>query len=108
MPPILCRQGEVITPRVEGIPAGLLEGTEYDEVRLETQPGDVILLYSDGVQDQPNPKGEEYENRLPHLLRKICHKPPREIVDAILADLDAFTEDGVAFDDQTIIAMKVL
>jgi len=108
VPPILCRQGEVISPRIEGIPAGLLEGTEYDEVCLETQPGDVLLLYSDGVQDQPNPKGEEYEPRLPHLLREICHKPPREIVDAILADLDAFTEDGSAFDDQTIIAMKVL
>lgn len=108
VPPILCRQGEIITPRIEGIPAGLLEGTEYDEVRLDTQPGDLILLYSDGVQDQPNPKGEEYEKRLPHLLRKICNKTPREIVDDILADLDAFTEDGAAFDDQTIIAMKVL
>jgi sigma-B regulation protein RsbU (phosphoserine phosphatase) len=108
VPPILCRQGELIAPRIEGIPAGLLEGTEYDEVTLETQPGDVILLYSDGVQDQPNPRGEPYEKRLPHLLRKLCHKAPCEIVDEILADLDAFTEDGSAFDDQTIIAMKVL
>lgn len=106
--PILCRKGEVISPRIEGIPAGLLEGTVYDEVRLQTEPGDVILLYSDGVQDQPNPKGEEYDKRLPHLLRKICHKPARQIVDEILADLDAFTGDGSAFDDQTVIALKVL
>lgn len=108
VPPILCRGGELITPRIEGIPAGLLEGIEYDEVVLETQPGDVILLYSDGVQDQPNPKGEEYESRLPKLLSTICGLSPREIVDGILADLDAFTDGGSAFDDQTIIAMKVL
>ncbi|MGA2598184.1 MAG: SpoIIE family protein phosphatase [Bryobacteraceae bacterium] len=109
IPPVICREGEIIKPHVEGIPAGLMEGSEYDEVTVETHPGDVILLYSDGIQDQPNPKGEEYgETRLPQTIRAVCHKSPREIVDGILADLDAFTEDGSAFDDQTIIAMKVL
>lgn len=109
IPPVVCREGEIIKPHVEGIPAGLLEGSEYDEVTVETHPGDVILLYSDGIQDQPNPKGDEYgEVRLPQVIRTICHKSAREIVDGILADLDAFTEDGSAFDDQTIIAMKVL
>ena len=34
--------------------------------------------------------------------------PAQQVVDEILADLDAFTEDGSAFDDQTIIALKVL
>lgn len=109
IPPIICRGAEIIKPHVEGIPAGLLEGSEYEELTIQTEPGDIILLYSDGIQDQPNPKGEEYgRSRLAHVLRKLCGKTPREIVDSILADVDAFTEGGGTFDDQTLIAMRVL
>src|SRR5581483_12227340 len=32
LPPIICRGGEIIRPHIEGIPAGLLDGTDYDEV----------------------------------------------------------------------------
>ena len=108
VPPILCRNGEIITPYVEGVPAGLLDGTEYDEVVIETQPGDVMVLYSDGIQDQPNPQKEEYGPRLPELLPEICHKSPREIVDEVLADLRTFMAGGTIFDDQTIVALRVV
>ncbi len=76
---------------------------------MQTQPGDLILLYSDGIQDQPNSKGDEYgPARLSHVLPKLCDKTPEELVDALLADLDEFTADTVRFDDQTVVAMKVL
>ena len=50
----------IIKPKVEGVPAGLLDDREYDEVIFDTKPGDVIVLHSDGITDQPNPKGVEY------------------------------------------------
>ncbi len=109
VPPLICRGGELIRPHIEGLPAGLLEGAEYDEVMVETQPGDLILLYSDGIQDQPNSKGDEYgPARLSRALPKICDRNPEELVDALLADLDEFTADTARFDDQTVVAMKVL
>jgi sigma-B regulation protein RsbU (phosphoserine phosphatase) len=109
IPPIICRGAEIIKPHVEGIPAGLLEGSEYDEVTINTQPGDVVLFFSDGIEDQPNPNGEEYgRTRLAHALQKICDKTSEQIADTILADLDAHAAGARAFDDQTIIAMKVL
>jgi len=109
IPPILCRAGEIIQPHAEGIPAGLLEGSEYDEVKLSTEPGDVILFFSDGIEDQPNPDGEEYGRaRLGQALRSVCDRNANAIADGLLAGLDAFTAGAPAFDDQTIVAIKVL
>ncbi|HEX5228316.1 MAG TPA: GAF domain-containing protein, partial [Bryobacteraceae bacterium] len=50
-PPIICRDGTIIRPKVEGVPAGLLDNREYDEVVFQTKPGDVIVLHSDGITD---------------------------------------------------------
>jgi sigma-B regulation protein RsbU (phosphoserine phosphatase) len=107
-PPLICRQGEIIKPKVEGVPAGLLDNREYDEVVFDAQPGDLIVLQSDGITDQPNPKGVEYgSGRLGRTLRKLCAKSPEAIATHILADLDAYKSDAATFDDQTLVVMKV-
>jgi sigma-B regulation protein RsbU (phosphoserine phosphatase) len=107
-PPLVCRNGEVIKLKVEGVPAGLLDHREYEEVPFLVQPGDVVLLYSDGVTDQLNPKEEEYgRQRLARTLRKACDCGPEAIADLVLEDLDEFTSGAPAFDDQTLIVMKV-
>lgn len=107
-PPLVCRKGEVIKLKVEGVPAGLLDNREYEEVVFSVQPGDVVLLYSDGVTDQLNPKEDEYgRQRLSKTLRKCCESSTEEIADHILADLDEFSAGAPAFDDQTLIVMKV-
>ena len=46
--------------RSKAFRSGLLEDREYDEVVFMTQPGDTIVLYSDGIEDQLNPANEEY------------------------------------------------
>ncbi len=107
-PPIICRAGEIIKPKVEGIPAGLLDDREYDEVIFDAQPGDVLLMHSDGITDQPNPKGEEYGGaRLGRKLQKLCMKSPDVMADAILADFDHYKSDAPTHDDQTLVVVKV-
>ena len=107
-PPLICREGAVMRPKVEGVPAGLLDNREYDEVVFDTKPGDVILLHSDGITDQPNPKGVEYGGaRLARKMEKLCMKSPEMMADQILADLDHFKADAPAFDDQTLVIIKV-
>ena len=51
---MICRKGEIIKPKVEGVPAGLLDDREYEEVIFEAEKDDLIVLYSDGVTDQLN------------------------------------------------------
>jgi phosphoserine phosphatase RsbU/P len=106
--PMICREGDIIKPIIEGVPAGLLEDREYQEITVQTNPGDVILLYSDGIQDQPNAQEEEYgRTRLSRVLKKGCGLDVEAIADLILQDFDEFTGDVPAFDDQTLIVIKV-
>lgn len=108
IPPMICRKGEIIKPKVEGVPIGLLDDREYDEVRFVTQPLDVILLYSDGIQDQLDDAEEEYgRGRLSRVLRKSCGLSAQGVADAVFADLDLFTGAARVYDDQTLVVMKV-
>jgi sigma-B regulation protein RsbU (phosphoserine phosphatase) len=108
LPPYLCRRGEVITPRPEGVPLGLLRDTEYEEQSVVLQPGDLIVLYSDGVTDQLNETGEEYSwGRLCRLVRKSWESSPEDVVRTIFEDVDEFTGGAPRYDDQTLIVMRV-
>jgi sigma-B regulation protein RsbU (phosphoserine phosphatase) len=108
IPPMICRAGQRIKVKIEGVPIGLLDEREYDEITVKTEPEDIVLLYSDGIQDQQNPAGEEYGNaRLFKALEANCRQSPKQIVDAIFADIDAWMAGGPMTDDQTMIALKV-
>jgi sigma-B regulation protein RsbU (phosphoserine phosphatase) len=107
-PPMICRGDAIINPKVEGVPAGLLDNREYDEVVFDALPGDLLVMHSDGITDQPNPKGVEYgRGRLSRKLRKLCGQPPETIATQILADLDAYQSDAPTHDDQTLVVLKV-
>lgn len=106
--PLVCRQGSILQPHAAGIPVGLLENVEYDETRFEAEPGDVVVLFSDGVQDQANPTGEEYgRRRLRRFLEANCGLPPQQIADGLLADIEEFRETQPVHDDQTVIVLRV-
>jgi sigma-B regulation protein RsbU (phosphoserine phosphatase) len=108
MPPLIWRDGLLHKPRVEGIPLGLLENREYEEVSFQAKPGDLVVLYSDGIEDQHNSLGEHYGRaRLLRLLQENSHRPPQEIVRHLFADLDRFAAGTETFDDQTLIVMRV-
>src|SRR5271157_3229899 len=106
LPPMICRGGEILKIRVEGVPLGLLDAREYEEVPFQAAPGDAIVLYSDGITDHMNAAGHDYgRGRLAQVVRAHCRKPAVELTAAIFDDLDKFST--TAFDDQTVFVMKV-
>ena len=108
MPPVICRGSEIIKPQVEGVPLGLLPNREYDNVVFQAQQGDLIVVYSDGITDQLNPAGADYgRRRLFDLLKKVCDGSPQSVIDALFADLDRFAASSPAFDDQTLLVLRV-
>ncbi len=107
-PPMICRGGQILEPRVEGVPLGLLDGITYEEVTFQTQPGDVLALFSDGITDQHNPREENYgTERIARALRNHFREQVEAIAETLLADLDRFADGRAIFDDQTLMLVKV-
>jgi len=106
LPPMICRGSEILKLRVEGVPVGLLESREYEEVTFQAQAGDAIVFYSDGITDHMNAAGVEYgRGRLAQVLRASCHRTADDMIAAIFKELDHWST--TPFDDQTVFVMKV-
>jgi phosphoserine phosphatase RsbU/P len=107
-PPLVLRRGEIIKPVVEGVPIGLLEDREYDEVALPLEAGDTVLFYSDGVEDQLDAAGKDYtQERVRQLLIQHAPAAPQAIADAFFAALDEFRGATPITDDQTLVVVRV-
>ena len=107
LPPVLCRGNEIIGSQAAGVPIGLLEDQEYEELAISARPGDVVLLYSDGVEDQLSGEEEYGRDRLETVLKKTCAASAQKIADAIVDDIDVFRGATPLTDDQTVIVLKV-
>jgi phosphoserine phosphatase RsbU/P len=107
-PPMILRNGEIIKPKAEGVPIGLLEDRQYEEIEFMAEIGDTILFFSDGVEDQLNAREEDYSRlRVIRMLKKHGAESPATFAKAIFADLDAFREGTPITDDQSIVVMRV-
>ncbi|HLK49131.1 MAG TPA: GAF domain-containing SpoIIE family protein phosphatase [Bryobacteraceae bacterium] len=106
LPPMICRGNEILKIRVEGVPLGLLPSREYEEMSFQAMPGDLLVLYSDGITDHLSPAGVEYgRGRLAQVVRGHCAESAAGVVAEIFKDVDRFAK--TAFDDQTVMVMKV-
>jgi len=106
LPPMICRGSDILKIRAEGVPIGLLDSREYEEVVFQAQAGDLVVLFSDGITDHMNAEGREFgRGRLAQVLRAHCGSPAGEVVAAVFDELDKFSSSP--FDDQTVFAFKV-
>lgn len=106
-PPLMLRGGEVDRLAAEGLPLGMFCQQAYTTGRRETAPGDLILLFSDGVTDTTNPEGEMFgEDRLATVLQHQVGQPAKVLVRAVLEALESFRSGAKIVDDVTIMAIR--
>ncbi|HKT11286.1 MAG TPA: SpoIIE family protein phosphatase [Terriglobia bacterium] len=106
--PILIRDGRSRQIQVEGIPLGLLEHTEYQEVSLQLKRGDLLAFFSDGLVEAMDPELHEFGARhLANLLRDNASRPLREIVDMLFGEIARFEAGRPQRDDQTLVLARV-
>jgi len=94
-----------------GAALGMVRSREYNN-HIETneisyQPGDIMVLYTDGITEAKNAKGEEFGNdRLALALNEIATASAKEIEDYIIKQLYAFTGTQNINDDYTSMIVK--
>jgi sigma-B regulation protein RsbU (phosphoserine phosphatase) len=85
---------------------GPFPGEVFKTESILMRPGDILLLYTDGITEAPNEQGEFYgEERLAGKLREHRTQTPKEITENILNDVQAFSDMGKQLDDKTIVAI---
>ena len=90
-----------------GIALGLIPGASYSLCQGRLEPGGAVFLYTDGVTEAMSDKDEFYgDERLCGSLSRAVGKPPREVLEQIRGDLQAFTCGAPQSDDITMLALS--
>ncbi len=106
--PIICSGGQVTEKKVEGVPLGLLPDISYEEVTVTLEPGDAVVMFSDGIMDNRDEFGQEYgRDRLVGVVGRHWRLPADAIIQKIFQDVKNHAAGTPAFDDQTIVVLKV-
>jgi sigma-B regulation protein RsbU (phosphoserine phosphatase) len=106
--PLIRRGGHVEYLAAAGVPLGLLDGTAYDQIELRLEPGDLLLLTSDGITEAQGEAGEEYgTRRLREFVESLPDASASELLQAIFADVADFTAGARQADDRTAIVVRV-
>src|SRR5437868_6299904 len=90
-----------------GMPLGIMPSAPYREGRTQLQPGDALVIYSDGATETQNPQGEEFGPlRLYDVVARNLDTTASGIRDKIEAALTKFAQGTAAGDDITLVIVK--
>jgi sigma-B regulation protein RsbU (phosphoserine phosphatase) len=104
----LDRSGEVTFLEAGGVVLGPLPDASYERGFVAVEPGDLLVLYTDGiVEARLRGGGDEYGvDRLVEVVRRFRLRAAAEIVDAVFADVARFCAGGAASDDRTVVVVR--
>jgi phosphoserine phosphatase RsbU/P len=91
-----------------GPPIGLLPMASYESGRVQMQPGDLLVLYTDGISEAMNLSEEEWgEDRMIKTLSQLDGKPAKTIVQEIFSAADDFAGTAPQHDDMTVLVFAL-
>ena len=104
--PLVLRKGEIERLDPTGLPIGLFEGRPYAIKRFRLEPGDGLLLHTDGVTEAQNGSGEMFGvERLETLLSIQPTQNARQLIDSVYGELRAFVDGREPTDDLTALTL---
>lgn len=96
---------EELAPEIAGVPLGILEGFDYETARRSLDPGDWLVLFTDGIDEARNPAGEQYGiDRLAALVAR-APRGPEALADVILEETHAFSAGRPPSDDIALVTV---
>ena len=108
--PLFCYRASMNSctiTKLDGVPIGIDEDSVYKQARVKLNPGDMVVLYTDGVTEMRNEQGEEYGiQRLNKLIVGNNHLNAEEFVQLMVEDLENFRGQEPPHDDTTMLVLK--
>ncbi|MEJ2199863.1 MAG: PP2C family protein-serine/threonine phosphatase, partial [Desulfuromonadaceae bacterium] len=109
-PPIILRSEASACERLdaEGMILGIKTGIIFEEKQNELQPGDVLLLYTDGIIEAENREGVFFgEERLCAILNENQQYPPKDLINVLLDQVRMFSGMQNFKDDVSLVVLKI-
>jgi phosphoserine phosphatase RsbU/P len=104
--PLLLRDSQAIPLEATGQPLGLLCDTTYQTRRIELEPGETLLLFTDGFSEAQSPASVEYGTARAARIASARHgRGPEALVRDCLADWNTFRGGVSRTDDLTLMAV---
>ena len=93
--------------REAGLAVGIIDDFDFEDDVLIMQPGDLVVVFSDGVTDMENPAEENFgERRLMDLVLAHRHLGAGDLVDLIRGQVAKHAEGADPLDDVTVMVIK--
>ena len=107
--PLLIREGRIIKLDKGGMILGVMKTViPYLSETVQLERDDVIILFTDGVSEAMNKKGEEFsDDKLESLSLSLSGLPASQIISSIKDEVQAFTSGAMQSDDITLLVLKV-
>jgi sigma-B regulation protein RsbU (phosphoserine phosphatase) len=106
-PPLLIGNAEVTSIEATGLPIGIFCREQYTARHIQLEPGDSLLLYTDGLTESRNPLDAEYGiERLVSTVGARHTLSPRALTAACLGDAKSFRAGHAKSDDLTVMVIQ--
>ena len=106
--PLLYHGGRCEKIPLTGFPLGIFEEATYDERTVILDPGDIVVIYSDGIGDAQNRAGDFFGSaRVAKMVAENPGLPADGLADRILVEADHFSGGLHPSDDRTLVVLKV-
>ena len=106
-PYLFKKQDGVLRLIVGGTVLGVVDHFPFDEDVVGIDPGDLLVVFSDGITEAFNTDEEQFgEVRLEGVLRACMEDPAEKIIDKIVNAVNAFAGEAAQADDLTLVVMK--
>ncbi len=93
--------------KLPGLPLGIDEDNDYSVAKVRVHPGDMIVLYTDGITEAMNTEKVQYEvSGLRAKIIEYAERDVQEIVNDIITDIDEFADGMEQHDDMTLVILK--
>jgi sigma-B regulation protein RsbU (phosphoserine phosphatase) len=103
----LLRDSTPYSKEILDLPLGMIEGTSYSQTAVQLEPGDLLLLYTDGINEAEDLSGEQLGlDRLLSMARQLPVHSAAAAGQALLAGVANFRGSAPSADDETVVALE--